>query len=185
MGYLTDAYHVAVDYLRGVQSPFVSGIELWGPGMCCKVWWERSSIIRICYVSISVHKQAKSPTELKAVMLCCDTWLSVTTTILITVCIDLILFKRVKLKQHFHVCHRGRYSSTLICSFILSLKWALKFVAVPQTECRSHIFQTWMLVLVLQFLSWQMGLIFFSWNSWQWLLMVINFYWWIWKYSTK
>lgn len=42
------------------------------------------------YLSISVHKQAKSPTELKAVVLCNDTWLSVTTQILIKVCIDLI-----------------------------------------------------------------------------------------------
>lgn len=39
---------------------------------------------------ISVHKQAKSPTELKAVMLCDDTWLSITIETLFKVCIDLI-----------------------------------------------------------------------------------------------
>lgn len=81
-----------IDDLRGVQNPFVSGIELWGPGteLVLQSLVRKEQGDENWYLSVSVHKQAKSPTELKAAMLCDGTWLPVTTKIPIKVCIDLI-----------------------------------------------------------------------------------------------
>lgn len=45
----------------------------------------------------------------------------------------------------------AEYTFLPLSAPLFSLKWALKSFAVPQTECRSHLFQAWMLVLVLQF----------------------------------
>lgn len=92
MSYLTDAYHVGViDYLRWVQSPFVSGIELWGPGieLVLQSLVRKEQDDKNFSANLSSQTDWKS-TELKAEMLCDDTWLSISTDILIKVSIDLI-----------------------------------------------------------------------------------------------